>query len=213
MTSLSETSWCSELQGVDSLNCQQVFSNIAARAERLQLADVADNTSEQEAYLCWVMSRLKNLSVPAPNPACWQDHPQGANVRVFRQPVGCVEFCYLQFGPNGSIPYHDHGDSNGVMRIIGGSVVSTSFTIVEQSSATMTLNASVRVCLSAGDMTSFCLQRNNVHALTAGPDGAFVLDVFTRLNDDACCRYLQLQPRSESGLFRAVWSWKASREE
>ncbi|AMO55874.1 hypothetical protein GZ77_07805 [Endozoicomonas montiporae] len=212
MTGFSDTRCPSVLFDVDketeldASEYQRVICDIAAKAERLQSAGVNQTVEVQEAYVGWVMSRLNNALVPVPDPAGWQDHPRGENVRVFRHRMGSVEFCHLKFGSNGSIPYHDHCDSNGVMRVVEGSVASSSFNIVEQSSANMTLTSPVHVRLSAGDMTSFCLQRNSVHALAAGADGAYILDVFTRLNDDACCRYLQLQPPRKNGYVRAVWS-------
>ena len=205
MTSLSEKYWHSVSQkaGCNLSSYDQVFKAIAERAERL----VNSAHDEEEMYLEWVGEQLSSLdSVPVPDHSFWLTHPQASGVKVFRHRLGWVEFCYLWFSAGGTIPYHDHSGSNGVMHLFEGSAISTSFDIVDLHSEGMTLQSSANISLEPGQMMSFCQRRNNVHAVEAGENGAYILDVFTRLNADAQCRYLHLQPQRDNGLVKAVWS-------
>ena len=204
MISLSEKHWHSVSQKAppQAPSYDQVFNAIAREAEKLAGLDL-----DEEAYLEWVAEQISGLdSLPVPDPSLWLTHPRGDGVKVFRHRIGQVEFCHLWLGAGGTIPYHDHSGSNGVMCLFEGSAVSTSFDIIELCPEGMTLQASGTTCLQPGHMMSFCQQRNNVHAVEAGENGAYILDVFTRLSDDAQCRYLHLQPQGGNGFIRAVWT-------
>ena len=201
MISLFEQCGYSLFQEADCSSYDQIFNSIASRAESLS----DPSRDEEERYIQWVMECLSGLN-SVPRPVRWQIHPQGRGVKVFRHRLGSVEFCHLWLSPGGIIPYHDHACSNGVMRLLKGSVVATSFDVVKLYPEGMTLQSSVTADLFPGQMMSFCQQRNNVHAVEAGAQGAYILDVFTQLNDDAQCRYLHLEQHSDNGLVKAIWS-------
>lgn len=189
--------------GSEASDYYLAFSEISGRAERLENPD----SHEQREYIRWVEACLSRLtSVPVPDSAFWQQHTQGCGVDVFRHRKGRVEFCHLRLGAGGKIPYHDHCSSNGTMRLIKGDVSLTSFDVKALYSESMVLQSSVQSLLVPEDMVSFCQQKNNVHALEAGDEGAYILDVFTHLNDNAQCRYLQLDESKGNGLVMAEWS-------
>ncbi|WP_153301842.1 hypothetical protein [Endozoicomonas arenosclerae] len=148
---------------------------------------------EEESYLLWVMGRLMMLDeVASPNEELFQVHPQGSGVRVYRKRVGTVEFCFLMFEPDGFIPYHDHSDCNGVMRVLKGEVTTRNYDLLEQTLEGMVLQPSAQAWMTAGRMASLSRHRDNVHQVTAGPDGALVLDVFTLFSHSAGCRYMKV---------------------
>ena len=179
----------------------KAIKDIAAKAAALGDPDLI----QEESYLLWIMGRLMMLDkVTRPADQQWQMHPYGRDVKVFRQCVGRVEFCHLLFAPGGKIPLHDHHQSNGVMRVLEGSVTSSNFDVVEPSLEGVVLRPSLQAHLLPGRMVSFCRDRNSAHTVVAGESGAYILDVFTLLGDEAGCRYLELGNSNDSaGLIEA----------
>ena len=172
----------------DFLSYEKAVKDIATKAAELGNPDLI----QEESYLLWVMGRMMMIGhVPRPASGQWYVHPRGKGVKVSRQRVGRVEFCHLLFAPWGKIPLHDHYHSNGVMRVLEGGITSRSYDVVEQNLDGLVMQPSLNACLSPGRMVSFCRGRDSVHEVVAGKSGAYIIDVFTLLNEDAECRYLQ----------------------
>lgn len=182
-----------ELSHADPLRA--AMQDIAAKAEELQNPDAM----EEEAYLLWVMGRLMMMDeIQEPAKGLFEWHPRAKGVRVYRQRLGNVEFCHLLFEPHGHIPFHDHQNCNGVMRVVRGEVTTQNYDLLEQNLDGMVLQPSAQAWMTADRMTSLSRQRDNVHQVTAGEAGAYVLDVFTLFSHDAGCRYMNVMRAAES---------------
>lgn len=172
----------------NSRSYDKAVKDIATKAAELGNPDLI----QEESYLLWIMGRMMMVDhVPRPTAEQWQVHPQGKGVKVFRQRVGRVEFCHLLLAPWGKIPLHDHYHSNGVMQVLKGGITSSNYDVVERSLEGLVVQPSLCARLSPGRMVSFCRGRDSVHEVVAEKSGAYILDVFTLLNENAGCRYLQ----------------------
>ena len=188
-------------RGATAQSCDDAMQDIAVKAAGLE----NPCPIEEEAYLLWVMGRLMMLEeINSPQESLFNVHPQGQGVSVFRQRLGQVEFCYLKFEPHGCIPFHDHSNCNGVMRVLEGEVTTSNYDLLEQTLEGVVLQPSAQAWMTAGRMASLSRHRDNVHQVTAGPAGAVVLDVFTLFSHDAGCRYMKMvEPESFAGLAQA----------
>ncbi|MGI9283032.1 MAG: hypothetical protein ACR2PX_25835 [Endozoicomonas sp.] len=191
MINLTRNIWPFRLTQKDAISqcTEDALYEIAEKAESLKNPCAI----EEESYLLWVMGRLMMLDeVVTPDKKLFQIHPQGEGVRVYRKRLGSVEFCFLMFEPDGFIPYHDHSDCNGVMRVLKGEVTTRNYDLLEQTLEGMVLQPSAQAWMTEGRMASLSRHRDNVHQVTAGPEGAMVLDVFTLFSHDAGCRYMKV---------------------
>ena len=126
-----------------------------------------------------------------------------APVRVYR----------IDFAPHARIDCHDHHRYNGVLRVLAGELRARTFDLAESSApreagGRLLLRTTGDRPLAAGDTATVSTKRDNFHELTAGPSGAVVLDVFTRLDEDAGSRYVDLDPAPMDGareLYAARW--------
>ncbi|MGI9276397.1 MAG: hypothetical protein ACR2PT_16330 [Endozoicomonas sp.] len=207
MISLPLNSWPRDTfeQTVQSRSYDTAMADIATKAAELDNPDAM----EEEGYLLWVMGRLMMVEdLPAPPVELYDAHPEGSGVQVFRQRMGRVEFCHLLFEPGSVIPFHDHWNCNGVMRVLRGEVTTHNYDLLEQGLDGMVLQPSVQVWMTPGRMLSLSRHRDNIHQVTAGPDGAHVLDVFTLLGSGAGSRYMQVgAPGSASRSDLAIARW------
>ena len=207
MISLPLNTWPRDTfeQTVQSRSYDAAKVDIVTKAVELDNPDAM----EEESYLLWVMGRLMMVEdLPVPSEALYDKHPQASGVRVLRQRMERVEFCHLLFEPGGVIPFHDHWNCNGVMRVLRGEVTTHNYDLLEQGLDGMVLQPSVQVWMTAGRMLSLSRNRDNIHQVTAGPEGAHVLDVFTTLGPGARSRYMEVGvPDSASRSDLAVARW------
>ena len=83
-----------------------------------------------------------------------------------------------------AIPYHDHRDYNGVLRIVEGTASIRSFEIIgadqrPPNGGTFLIRETRRELLGAGQLSTLSRTRDNIHDIRAGNDGVRLVDFFT----------------------------------
>ena len=186
----------------------RAMMDIAVKSEALGNPDA----NEEEAWLLWVAARLELVDFfPGVAKTECDKHSCGTGVLVRRQTLGRVQFCDLLIEPDGVIPHHAHHNCNGVMRIIDGEITSNNFDLLEQDVDGIWLQPSMTAWMKAGRTITLSRYRDNVHEIIAGPDGARVLDVFTFMEEDAECRYINMEnlTQKKSGIVKGCWQDEA----
>lgn len=119
---------------------------------------------------------------------------------------------HLKLEPGASIPYHDHREYNGVLRVVEGEVAVRKFEIVGQAmrpprDVTFQIRETQQARLAAGATSSVSHSRDNIHDIRAGPRGARLLDFFTLLSRNWESIYLAVdEPDPATGLCNARWA-------
>lgn len=112
-----------------------------------------------------------------------------------------------------AIPYHDHRDYNGVLRIVDGTASIRSFEITgadqrPPKGRTFLIRETRRELLGAGQLSTLSRTRDNIHDIRAGEEGVRLIDFFTFFSEDGASHYLDVdeQPRDpEKRVHEASW--------
>jgi hypothetical protein len=99
-----------------------------------------------------------------------------------------------------AIPYHDHRDYNGVLRIVEGTASIRSFEIIgadqrPPNGGTFLIRETRRELLGAGQLSTLSRTRDNIHDIRAGKDGVRLVDFFTFFSEHGASHYLDVDER------------------
>lgn len=162
----------------------------------------------EEAYLLKLSGLVERLAT-VPDEVF---EPGGVNAWFFHK----FPFIVAQFrlAAGATIPYHDHRDYNGVLRIVEGEARIRSFEIIGAnkrlpSSKTFLIRETKRELLGAGQLSTLSRTRDNIHDIRAGIDGARLLDFFTFFRKEGESIYLNVDERPSDPtqrIFEASWA-------
>ncbi|MEC8652041.1 MAG: hypothetical protein VYA51_10575 [Planctomycetota bacterium] len=172
---------------------------------------------DEEAYLMTVAAAMTRISDPK--------SPLREAMKAFRkrQPHQGERFplaaMTIKLKPGKGFSHHDHLDYNGVIMGVSGEARVRNYDFVgtppEVDSGKAFLVRETRDDLILpGRISTLGRNRDNVHDLIAGKDGAQVLDVFTFFSKRAGSRYLELddKPRdAERRVYEASWRQRRRR--
>lgn len=190
-----------------ALDLNEFVRTVQPWAERLVTADRPD----EPAYLRSVMSLLPRLS-GLPDPRFRPVRPGVAVHPVYRfRPLLVVQ---LRLEPGATIGLHDHPGCNGVLCGVEGQIRVRTFDFVDAESArrscrTFHLRRTAERVLTAGRCSAVGRARDPLHDLTAGPNGARLLDVFTLFHEHGRSSDIALRDRplcGDSAVFEAAWA-------
>jgi len=124
---------------------------------------------------------------------------------------GPVEIVELEMAPNAVIPLHDHRDYTGALLGVHGSAKVVSYTLAEKQDdgPGFLLHKDADVEMGVGATGTLGLTLRNFHILTAGPEGARFVDVFTFFPGTGYSYFAQLEPEpvdAENDIWRAHWT-------
>ena len=131
------------------------------------------------------------------------------------------------FPPGAEIPLHDHPEMRVFTRVLQGTLRAETFDVLEQPTQQedqaagagegedgtggprrLLVRRNEPLTLTAGDVASLDERRGNIHAFTAGPQGAAMLDVFLPDYDPAGgrdCTYYEFDAIDEAGGGGGIW--------
>jgi hypothetical protein len=170
---------------------------------------------DEEAYLARIAARL--LALPALPTSLFHD---GGGPRSARAPRG-RPLVVMQFrlAPGKGFKLHDHRDYNGVLCGLEGAADCRNFDFVDAAtsrpatrpaakSREFLIRETVRTTLKPGVVSTLSRTRDNLHEVTAGPEGARLLDVFTHFAPGSGSFGLATDWKpvdGRPGVFRARW--------
>ena len=173
---------------------------------------IGNSAANEDAYLFRVASLIARLSDKASSPR--------GKIRSFRKenakpgegrfPLGVVQ---MKMKPGGRIPHHDHRDYNGIIVGVEGSLRIKNFDIVggelvPPEGKTFQIRETLDASIIPGRYSMVGRQKNNIHDLVAGPEGAVVLDVFTFYKKNSRSFMMDVEPKArdaDQGIFDAAW--------
>lgn len=205
------------LAGHDSVD--DFVAQVMPRARAL----IADTTPDEEAYLAFVSALLARVDAPPP----WSPSPvrNGRSVGLIaRYPP--IVFFQIDMEPRAVIDLHDHRHYNGVLIATKGSARCRNFDIVPPDGTPLDVatgevpaegedflvRQNADVVLRPGQLSRLTRERDNIHHVQAGDDGATLLDFFTYFSPEARSYGLEWdgQPYDEAaGLYKVAWKDRA----
>jgi hypothetical protein len=187
----------------------EAWDRLLQATEPLAKKLVQSRSPDEEHYLRALSERVDRQSAPR---ALFRPGPAVSNAISFdRFPLMVVQF---KLAPSAVIPFHDHPDYNSVLRVVSGRIRVHSFDAIR----TGTVSPPIREfwvretrdeILEAGQLSTLARTRDNIHAISAGPQGARYLDVFTLFRPGANSRYLDIAQRpvdAKRRIYQAKWS-------
>ena len=192
-----------------SLDVAEFLAEMYPRAESF----VASGGEQEEAYLMAVgelMARLRPPTLAQARSAMDELHKRHRTEDA-RFEMWVVMF---KLEPGKGFSHHDHRDYNGVILGVDGEAHVTNYdilgdTLVPPKGETFQIRQMRDDLILPGRFSSLGTTRENVHELTAGPEGAVVLDVFTFLAPDANSYYMNVEPEPRDArlkIYDASWS-------
>jgi len=172
---------------------------------------VASGGEDEEAYLMTVAAAMTRIADP--------NAPLRAAMRAFREqhqrdgqrfPLAAMT---IDLKPGKGFSHHDHLDYNGVIMGVGGEARVRNYDFVGappklDSGETFLIRETRDDLILPGRISTLGRNRDNVHDLVAGAQGAKVLDVFTFFSKRAGSRYLDVEaePRDAARrTYEATW--------
>ena len=195
------------------LDFASFLEELYPQAKRL----VDSKGEDEEAYLMTVAAAMTRIADPkAPLRAAMQAFRKQHQRDGERFPLAAMT---IKLKPGKGFSHHDHLDYNGVIMGVGGEARVRNYDFVGappavDSGKTFLLRETRDDLILPGRISTLGRNRDNVHDLIAGKDGAQVLDVFTFFSKRAGSRYLQLedQPRdAERRVYEASWRQRRRR--
>lgn len=191
-----------------TLEIGQLLSEMSGQAQ-----DVVDlGGSQEEAYLMSIGQLLARLQTPTKDElkAAMRSHRSHARDADSVQ----IAIVMFDFDPGGGFGHHDHRDYNGVILGTGGELQIKNFDIlgknlVPPEGETFQLRETRDDLILPGRFSSLGSSRDNVHQVTAGPEGARAIDAFTYFERDARSYWMDVDPTprdAERKIFDAAWS-------
>jgi hypothetical protein len=190
-----------------TLDLNEFVRTVQPWAERLVTADRPD----EPAYLRSVMRLLPQVN-RLPDPRFRPVRPGLAVHPVYRfRPLLVVQ---LRLEPGATIGLHDHPGCNGVLCGVEGQVRVRTFDFEDAEAArrsgrTFRVRRTAERVLTAGRCSAVGRAKDPLHDLTAGPDGARLLDVFTLFHEHGRSADIALRDRPQCGnssVFEAAWA-------
>jgi hypothetical protein len=174
-------------------------------AERL----VESFTPDEEAYLR-ALSSLARRAAAVPDVVLEPERHYDFGWSYDKLPFAVAQY---KLAAGAAIPYHDHRDYNGVLRIVDGVASIRSFEIVgtdkrPPKGGTFLIRETRRELLGAGQLSTLSRTRDNIHDIRAGTDGVRMVDFFTFFSEDGASHYLDVdeQPRDPAKrIHEASW--------
>ena len=174
---------------------------------------VASGGENEEAYLMAIGELMARLRTPTPTQT-------RSAMKTFHEGLGpekaLMEMMVLMFDlkPGKGFTHHDHRDYNGVILGVEGEAHVTNYdilgdTLVPPKGETFQIRQTRDDLILPGRFSTLGTTRENVHELTAGPDGAVVLDVFTYLVPGARSYFMEVAPEPrdpERRIYDASWA-------
>jgi hypothetical protein len=185
----------------------ELLTELLPRARQL----IASGGKDEESYLLAVAAALLRLREP--------NDSLGAGMSDFRKqhqregerfPLG---FVAMRLQPGRGFAPHDHLDYNGVILGVEGEVRIRNFDFCGEvpaldSGKSFEIRETRDDLILPGRFSTLGKQRENVHELVAGEEGALVLDLFTFFSPKAGSRYLDVaeKPRDAARrIYEATW--------
>jgi hypothetical protein len=172
---------------------------------------------DEQAYLMTVAAAMTRIADPkAPLRGAMQAFRKQHAKDGERFPLAAMS---MTLKPGKGFSHHDHLDYNGVIMGIGGEARVRNYDFVGappavDSGKTFEVRETRDDLILPGRISTLGRNRDNVHDLVAGKDGAQVLDVFTFFSKRAGSRYLDLgdRPRdAEARIYEASWRQRRRR--
>jgi len=200
-------------QNPEGTSYKDFLSDLYPKAKRL----IDSKGKDEEAYLLTVaaaMSRLRDPKAPIRN--VMKDFRDANKTKGVRFPIGVVS---MSVKPGKGFSHHDHLNYNGVIMGVEGEVRIRNYDFVGEvpaidSTKTFTIRETRNDLIMPGRFSSLGTNRENIHELVAGKQGARVLDVFTFFESNATSRYLKVGDKpidAEAGTFEASWRQRRRR--
>jgi predicted metal-dependent enzyme (double-stranded beta helix superfamily) len=207
---LPSMSWAAEAgsqaaEGEQDLSWDDAQKLLEPLAKKL----IAAKTPNESAYLFEQSSILARLK-KAP------DAQFGAQPVAMAETLKALPLYIVQFklAPGAKLPFHDHRDYNGVLRCIDGEARVLSFDIVGDDKRPpkgkqFQIKQNGDVLLTPGRSSMLSRDRDNVHHVVAGKNGARLLDVFTFFQENAHSEFMRVEEKpadAEQRIYNAVWA-------
>ncbi|MEM9799190.1 MAG: hypothetical protein AAGA20_02625 [Planctomycetota bacterium] len=191
-----------------SLDIAEFIAEMHPRAQRF----VASGGEREEAYLMAVGELMTRLETPTP-----EQVRSSMTAFAEQQPADSAREIWVvmfRLEPGKGFSHHDHRDYNGMILGVEGSAHVTNYDILGPSlvpppGETFQIRQTRDDIILPGRFSSLGTTLENVHELTAGPEGAVVLDVFTYLKPGARSYFLTVDstPRDEAQrIYDATWA-------
>ncbi|MCR9247409.1 MAG: hypothetical protein NXI31_20455 [bacterium] len=173
--------------------------------------------ADEEAYLMTLAAAMTRIADPkAPLRAAMRAFREAHQRSGERFPLAAVS---MKLKPGKGFPHHDHLDYNGVILGIDGEVRIRNYDFLGKppaldSGETFEIRETRDDLILPGRVSTLGRNRENVHDLVAGKNGAHVLDVFTFFSKRATSRYLEVddKPRdAEARIHEATWRQRRRR--
>lgn len=175
-----------------SLSLGPLLGQLRPEAKRL----IASDAPDEGAYLVLVSSLLARYQPEDPwNLREPEEGRYSMSAAAWTPPVVVYD---IHMRPGASIDLHDHRHYNGVIQCTQGSVRCRNFDIVQPDGQALEIAAGevptgedflIRqnkdVILQRGQVSSLARDRDNIHAVEAGPEGCKLVDVFTYFRPEA----------------------------
>jgi hypothetical protein len=166
-------------------------------------------TPDEEAYL-HALSGLARRLRALPDVVLEPERHYDFAWSYYKLPFAVAQY---KLAAGAAIPYHDHRDYNGVLRVVDGTASIRSFEIVgadrrPANGGTFLIRETRRELLGAGQLSTLSRTRDNIHDIRAGKEGLRLLDFFTFFSEDGSSRYLTVdeQPRDPAKrIHEASW--------
>ena len=189
------------------LTYEQFLTEMLPHARRV----VASKGEDEEAYLMTIAAAMSRLQDPSA--------PLRDTMRNFRKQHGKsgerfpLMAITMQLKPGRGFSHHDHWNYNGVIMGIEGEVRIRNYDFPKEVPAygdkkTFSVRMTSDDWILPGRISTLGQNRENIHDVTAGKNGAHVLDVFTFFAPGATSRYLEVddKPRdAETRTYDAAW--------
>lgn len=172
---------------------------------------VASGGEDEQAYLMTVAAAMTRIADPkAPLRQAMQAFRKRHQREGERFPLAAMT---IDLKPGKGFSHHDHLDYNGVILGVGGEARVRNYDFVGRppevdSGETFLVRETRDDLILPGRISTLGRDRDNVHDLVAGKQGAKVLDVFTFFSKRAGSRYLDVEdaPRdAERRVYEAAW--------
>lgn len=192
----------------ETLDLAEFMAQMSPRAKQF----IASGGALEEAYLMSVGELMARLETPTYDQAMGATQAHVESRRSVGAPLEFVAVMF-QLEPGKGFPHHDHRNYNGVILGVEGEVHIKNYdfvngSVVPPEGATFQIRQTRDERILPGRFSTLGTSRDNIHVVTAGPEGATVLDVFTFMTEDAKSYDMDVEaePRdAERGIFDATW--------
>jgi predicted metal-dependent enzyme (double-stranded beta helix superfamily) len=188
------------------VSIQKVVSQLLPKARKL----IKDKEPNEEAYLFEVASLLTRLGKLPTGKIDDGARPYRLEAVKNSRPIVIYQ---IVMKPGAVIKLHDHRDYNGVIMGIEGSAECRNFDFVDAEipakGKPFRIREEASVTLRPGRVGTLARRRHNVHLVTAGPEGARLLDVFTFFSRSAGSSWINFDDSPVAGsddIYEVTWA-------